>query len=64
MMESPEKAQLEGLSRSTPIVAKEHWGLLTRRVQLLFDVSVLAGAFVAAYLLRFEFLLGRRNGSA
>src|ERR1035441_5770854 len=39
-------------------MAKEHWGLLTRRVQLLLDVSVLAGAFVAAYLLRFEFMLG------
>src|ERR1017187_4935861 len=58
MIESPEKAQLEGLSRSTPTMAKEHWGLLTSRVQLLLDVSVLAGAFVAAYLLRFEFMLG------
>ena len=58
MMESPEKTQLEGLSRSTPTMAKEHWGLLTRRVQLLLDVSVLAGAFVAAYLLRFDFMLG------
>jgi FlaA1/EpsC-like NDP-sugar epimerase len=58
MMESPEKAQLEGQSRSTSAVTKEHWGLLTRRVQLLFDVSVLAGAFVTAYLLRFDFMLG------
>jgi FlaA1/EpsC-like NDP-sugar epimerase len=53
-----EKAQLEELSRSTPTVARRHWGLLTRRVQLLLDVSVLAGAFVAAYLLRFDFMLG------
>jgi FlaA1/EpsC-like NDP-sugar epimerase len=58
MMESSEKAQLEGQSRSTPAVTKEHWGLLTRRVQLLLDVSVLAGAFATAYLLRFDFMLG------
>jgi len=58
MMESPEKAQLEGQSRSTPTVARWQWGLLTRRVQVLIDVSMLAGAFVAAYLLRFDFMLG------
>jgi FlaA1/EpsC-like NDP-sugar epimerase len=58
MIESPEKAQLEGQSGSIPTVTKEHWGLLTRRVQLLFDVCVLAGAFAIAYLLRFEFMLG------
>lgn len=57
-MESPEKAQLEGQSRSTPTVARWQWGLLTRRVQVLIDVSMLAGAFVAAYLLRFDFMLG------
>jgi FlaA1/EpsC-like NDP-sugar epimerase len=38
--------------------APRHWGLLTRRVQVLLDVSVLVAAFVAAYLFRFEFLLG------
>jgi FlaA1/EpsC-like NDP-sugar epimerase len=58
MMESPEKTQLEGQSRWTPTVDRWQWGLLTRRVQVLLDVSVLAGAFVAAYLLRFEFMLG------
>src|SRR5450830_1787142 len=58
MMESPEKAQLEGQSRSTHTVARWQWGLLTRRVQVLLDVSMLAGAFVAAYLLRFDFMLG------
>jgi FlaA1/EpsC-like NDP-sugar epimerase len=31
---------------------------LTRRVQVMLDVSVLAGAFFATYLLRFEFMLG------
>jgi len=58
MMKSPEKAQLEGQIRSTPTVARWQWGLLTRRVQLLIDVCVLAGAFTAANLLRFEFMLG------
>src|SRR5450830_282816 len=58
MMESPEKAQLQGQSRSTPTMARWQWGLLTRRVQVLFDVSMLAGAFAAAYLLRFDFMLG------
>src|SRR5450756_844705 len=58
MMESPENTQPEELSRSTLTVAGRHWGLLTRRVQLLLDVSMLAGAFVAAYLLRFDFMLG------
>src|SRR5450830_1294460 len=58
MMESPEKTQLQGQSRSTPTVARWQWGLLTRRVQVLLDVSVLAGAFATAYLLRFDFMLG------
>src|ERR1035437_6597421 len=58
MMESLEKTQLEGQSRSTPTVARWQWGLLTRRVQVLFDVCVLAGAFATAYLLRFDFMLG------
>src|SRR5450830_1897285 len=58
MIESPEKTQLEGQSRSTPTVARWQWGLLTRRVQVLIDVSMLAGAFAAAYLLRFDFMLG------
>src|ERR1017187_5097568 len=58
MIESPEKAQLDGRSRSTSTEARQHWGLLTRRVQILLDVSVLAGAFATAYLLRFEFMLG------
>jgi FlaA1/EpsC-like NDP-sugar epimerase len=57
-VESPEKAQLEGQSRSTSTTVRRHLGLLTRRVQVLLDVSVLAGAFVTAYLLRFEFMLG------
>jgi FlaA1/EpsC-like NDP-sugar epimerase len=58
MMKSPENAQLEGQSRSTPTVARWQWGLLTRRVQVLIDVCVFAGAFATAYLLRFEFMLG------
>jgi FlaA1/EpsC-like NDP-sugar epimerase len=57
-MESPEKTQIEGQSRSTAILARWQWGLLTRRVQVLLDVSVLAGAFATAYLLRFDFMLG------
>ena len=58
MIDSPEKTQLDGRSRSTSTEARQHWGLLTRRVQILLDVSVLAGAFATAYLLRFEFMLG------
>src|SRR5450759_1968737 len=58
MIESPKKTQLQGQSRSTPTVARWQWGLLTRRVQVLSDVSMLAGAFSAAYLLRFDFMLG------
>jgi FlaA1/EpsC-like NDP-sugar epimerase len=57
-MESPERAQLEGQRPSNSTVARRHWGLLTRRVQVLLDVSVLAGAFATAYLLRFDFMLG------
>ena len=34
------------------------WGLLTRRVQVVLDIAVLSSAFVFAYLLRFEFMLG------
>lgn len=34
---------------------------LTRQVQVMLDVSVLAGAFFASYLLRFEFMLGLRE---
>src|SRR5664280_2066564 len=58
MMETPEKTQLHGQRRSTPTLARWQWGLLTRRVQVLIDVSMLAGAFAAAYLLRFDFMLG------
>src|SRR5664280_3081677 len=58
MIEPLEKTQLDDQSRSTPTEARRHWGLLTRRVQVLLDVSLLAGAFAAAYLLRFDFMLG------
>ena len=33
------------------------WGLLTKRVQVVLDIVVLSGAFVAAYLFRFDFIL-------
>ncbi|MEO6324025.1 MAG: nucleoside-diphosphate sugar epimerase/dehydratase [Thermoanaerobaculia bacterium] len=48
----------EAPGRAFPAGTKRRWGLLARRVQLLLDVGVLAAAFAAAYLLRFEFLLG------
>ena len=52
------KTPVERRRRSGPTVVRERWGLLTHRVQILLDVSVLALAFMAAYLFRFEFILG------
>ena len=49
------KAQEEGRRVSTAVLSR--WGLLTKRVQLVLDIVVLSGAFSAAYLFRFEFML-------
>ena len=46
----------DGRRLSTAVLGR--WGLLTRRVQVVLDIVVLSSAFVFAYLLRFEFMLG------
>jgi FlaA1/EpsC-like NDP-sugar epimerase len=58
MMKFPEKTQIGEQSRSTRTLARWQWGLLTRQVQVLIDACVFGGAFAAAYLLRFDFMLG------
>ena len=58
-MRRPLKRENSGENRrrlSTAVLGR--WGLLTRRVQVVLDIAVLSSAFVFAYLLRFEFMLG------